>query len=150
MHFPYCRVFLRVETFITRGRHMHIVQRYFDAFNAGDTATMLDCLTDDVAHHVNEGNIRTGKEKFSEFCDHMSRCYKENLTDMVVFDGAEGTRAAAEYTVNGTYLQTDSGLPEAKGQTYRLPAGSFFDLRDGKIARVTTYYNLADWVAQVS
>ncbi|WP_375175359.1 ketosteroid isomerase-related protein [Pseudooceanicola sp.] len=129
---------------------MSIVQTYFDAFNAGDTDAMLGCLTDDVAHHVNEGNIRTGKEKFADFCAHMSRCYKEQLTDMVTFETPDGTRAAAEYTVNGTYLATDEGLPEAQGQTYRLPAGSFFTLRDGKIARVTTYYNLADWIAQVS
>ena len=52
--------------------------------------------------------------------------------------------------MNGTYLQTDEGLPEAKGQTYVLPAGTFFTIRDGKIARVTTYYNLADWMRQVS
>ncbi|MAY89418.1 MAG: isopropylmalate/homocitrate/citramalate synthase [Pseudooceanicola sp.] len=125
------------------------VKTYFDAFNAGDTDAMLDCLTDDVAHHVNEGKIRTGKPAFAEFCAHMSRCYRENLTDMVIFSGAGGTRAAAEYIVNGTYLETDEGLPEARGQSYRLPAGSFFDIRDGKIARVTTYYNLADWMAQV-
>lgn len=125
-----------------------IVQRYFDAFNAGDVPAMLDCLSDDVAHHVNEGQIRTGKERFAAFCAHMERCYREELTDMILFE--TGDRAAAEYVVNGTYLATDSGLPEAHGQTYRLPAGSFFTLRDGKIARVTTYYNLADWVAQVS
>lgn len=129
---------------------MTVVETYFKAFNAGDTAGMLECLTDDVAHHVNEGKIRTGKVPFAEFCEHMTRCYRENLTDMVFFSNADGTRAAAEYIVNGTYLKTDSGLPEARGQSYRLPAGSFFDLRDGKIARVTTYYNLADWVAQVS
>ncbi|WP_428926417.1 ketosteroid isomerase-related protein [Marinibacterium sp. SX1] len=127
-----------------------IVKTYFEAFNAGDVAGMLDCLDDEVAHHVNEGKIRVGKALFAEFCAHMSRCYKEELTDMVVFEGAEGTRAAAEYVVNGTYLATDAGLPEARGQGYRLPAGSFFDIKDGKIARVTTYYNLADWVAQVS
>ena len=51
--------------------------------------------------------------------------------------------------MNGTYLKTDPGLPEARGQTYRLPAGAFFTIRDGRIARVTTYYNLADWMAQV-
>ena len=129
---------------------MDVVQRYFDAFNAGDTQGMVDCLTDDVAHHVNEGNIRQGKALFAEFCAHMSRCYREELTDMVIFSAEGGTRAAAEYIVNGTYLATDSGLPEAKGQTYRLPAGSFFDIRDGLIARVTTYYNLADWMRQVS
>ncbi|GAB5439229.1 ketosteroid isomerase-related protein [Falsiruegeria mediterranea] len=126
------------------------VKRYFSAFNAGDVDTMLDCLSDDVAHHVNEGQIRVGREKFADFCAHMNRCYKEELTDMVVFEAEGGTRAAAEYIVNGTYLETDPDLPEAKGQTYRLPAGSFFDLRDGKITRVTTYYNLADWVKQVS
>ena len=126
------------------------IARYFAAFNAGDTATMLDCVTDDVAHHVNEGEIRRGKVKFAEFCAHMSRCYKEELTDLVLFSTEDGSRAAAEFTVNGTYLTTDEGLPEAQGQIYRLPGGSFFELKGGKIARITTYYNLAEWMAQVS
>ena len=129
---------------------MDVVKRYFEAFNAGDTDGMLACLTDDVAHHVNEGKVRVGKALFADFCAHMSRCYREELTDMVIFEGDGGRRAAAEFIVNGTYLETDPGLPKAHGQTYRLPGGSFFDIRDGKIARVTTYYNLADWVAQVS
>lgn len=126
------------------------IQRYFDAFNAGDTDGMIACLTDDVAHHVNEGNVRRGKEAFADFCAHMTQSYRETLTDMVIFATTDGTRAAAEYTVNGTYLQTDPGLPEARGQSYILPAGSFFELSDGKISRVTTYYNLGDWTAQVS
>lgn len=126
------------------------IARYFAAFNAGDTDTMLDCLAEDVAHHVNEGKIRVGKEKFAEFCAHMSRCYKEELTDVVIFSAEDGRRAAAEFTVNGVYLQTDAGLPKARGQSYRLPGGSFFELDGGKITRVTTYYNLADWIAQVS
>lgn len=128
----------------------NILARYFAAFNAGDTAAMLDCLCEDVAHHVNEGEIRQGKDQFAEFCVHMSRCYKEELTDIVLFISEDGARGAAEFIVNGTYLETDDGLPEAKGQRYRLPGGSFFELRDGKIKRVTTYYNLADWMAQVS
>ncbi|WP_422033041.1 ketosteroid isomerase-related protein [Roseovarius sp.] len=126
------------------------VKAYFDAFNNGDTAAMLACLSDDVAHHVNEGQVRVGKDKFRAFCDHMSRCYREELTDMVIFEAEKGTRAAAEYVVNGTYLQTDEGLPEAEGQSYRLPAGSFFSLQDGLITRVVTYYNLADWTRQVT
>lgn len=129
---------------------MQVIQRYFDAFNAGDVDGMLSCLADDVAHHVNEGKVRVGKDAFAEFCAHMNRSYKEHLTDMVIFEAEGGTRAAAEFIVNGTYLATDPGLPEAHGQTYRLPAGSFFSLRDGKITRVVTYYNLADWIAQVS
>lgn len=128
---------------------MDTIRRYFDAFNAGDTSGMIECLSEDVAHHVNEGEIRTGRAKFAAFCAHMSRCYSETLTDMVIFADPSGTRAAAEYTVNGTYIATDTGLPEATGQTYALPAGSFFTLCDGQITRVTTYYNLADWLRQV-
>lgn len=127
-----------------------VVKRYFEAFNAKDTDAMLGCLSDDVAHHVNEGGVRRGKAAFAEFCDHMSRCYDETLTDMVIFDAPGQGRAAAEYVVNGRYLATDEGLPEARGQTYRLPAGSFFDVTDGLITRVTTLYNLSDWVRQVS
>ena len=127
-----------------------LIAAYYDAFNAGRTDEMLALLHDEVEHHVNEGGIRKGKALFADFNRHMTESYKENLTDMVIFANEAGDRAAAEFVVNGTYLKTDEGLPEAKGQTYRLPAGSFFTIRDGKIARVTTYYNLADWTRQVS
>lgn len=127
-----------------------LIQTYFDAFNAKDTGAMLDCLSEDVAHHVNEGEVRVGRDRFAAFCDHMTRCYDETLTDMTLFVNDAGTRAAAEFTVNGTYLATDGDLPEARGQTYRLPAGSFFDMKDGKITRVTTYYSLSGWIQQVS
>jgi steroid delta-isomerase-like uncharacterized protein len=52
--------------------------------------------------------------------------------------------------VHGTYKNTDEGLPPAKGQTYVLPAGTFFAVTNGKIARVSTYYNLTDWLMQVT
>lgn len=127
-----------------------LINRYFEAFNAGDAEGMLACLADDVEHHVNQGGVRRGKAAFAEFCAHMARCYREELRDVVVFVDETGARAAAEFTVFGTYLSTDAGLPEARGQTYSLPAGSFFTIRDGRIARVTTYYNLKDWIDQVS
>lgn len=126
-----------------------LITAYYDAFNAGQTDRMLDMLHDEVEHHVNEGQIRKGRDLFAAFNAHMTRCYRETLTDIVVFANEAGDRAAAEFVVNGTYLEADEGLPPANGQTYRLPAGAFFTIRDGRIARVTTYYNLADWVRQV-
>jgi steroid delta-isomerase-like uncharacterized protein len=126
------------------------IRHYFDAFNIGDTEGMLACLSDDIAHHVNEGGVRRGKDMFRDFCAHMEESYREELTDIVLFESDDGTRAAAEFVVNGTYLKTDDGLPEADGQTYKLPAGTFFTLKDGLITRITTYYNLSDWRNQVS
>ena len=127
-----------------------ILARYFDAFNRGDTDGMIDCLAEDVAHYVNEGAVRMGRDAFRDFCAHMDRCYDEKLTELVLFDAEDGARGAAEFMVNGTYLETDPGLPEARGQTYRLPAGSFFSFQNDQITRVVTYYNLADWIKQVS
>jgi steroid delta-isomerase-like uncharacterized protein len=126
-----------------------VIGAYYDAFNRGDREAMLALLTDDVAHDVNQGGREIGKDAFRRFLAHMDRCYREELSDIVVMTGPNGARAAAEFVVSGTYLATDGGLPPARGQTYRLPAGTFFALRDGRIARVTTYYNLKDWVAQV-
>lgn len=125
------------------------IRAYYEAFNAQDMDRFLSLLTDDVAHDINQGERQTGKEAFAKFMDHMNRCYKETLTDMVIMSNPEGTRGAAEFIVNGEYLATDEGLPEANGQTYRLPAGAFFEIRDGKVARISNYYSLPDWIRQV-
>lgn len=127
-----------------------LIERYYQAFNAGDNESMLACLAEDVVHDVNQGARRTGKAAFRTFSAHMERCYAEQLESIAVMATADGTRAAAEFDVLGTYIETDEGLPPASGQTYRVPAGAFFEVRDGLIARVTTYYNLAAWLKQIT
>ena len=134
----------------TRKTAQDLIAAYYKAFNAGDGAGMLSLVSDDIEHHVNQGEIRRGREKFAEFCAHMGVSYREELKDIVIFANEDGSRGAAEFVVHGKYLQTDPGLPEAKGQRYVLLAGTFFALANGKISRVTTYYNLQDWVDQVS
>jgi len=128
---------------------LKLIRAYYDAFNAGDTAAMAACLADGIEHHVNQGEVRKGKSAFAEFSAHMTNCYKEQLQDVVIMANDRGTRAAAEFVVHGSYIATDTGLPEAKGQKYVLPAGAFFAIESGLIRRVTTYYNLADWLRQV-
>ncbi|GLZ87369.1 hypothetical protein Pres01_34200 [Metapseudomonas resinovorans] len=126
-----------------------LVQAYYDAFNAGDMPAFLALLSEDVVHDINQGERQQGKAAFAAFMDKMNRCYKERLSDIVVMQSADGSRAAAEFVVYGQYLSNDEGLPPANGQTYVLPAGAFFHIHCGKIARVTNYYNLNDWLEQV-
>ena len=130
-------------------RAIEVVLAYYAAFNRGDADAMLDLLADDVAHDINQGARETGKAAFEAFLQRMARSYREELRDIVVMANQAGDRAAAEYVVHGKYLATDEGLPAASGQTYVLPGGAFFDVRDGLIARVSNYYNLEDWLAQV-
>jgi steroid delta-isomerase-like uncharacterized protein len=127
-----------------------LIERYYAAFNAGDGEGMLACLADDIAHDVNQGDRETGKDAFRAFLGRMDRAYRERLADIAIMANADGSRAAAEFIVHGEYLVGDEGLPPAHGQTYVLPAGAFFEIDGGLIRRVTVYYNLADWIAQVS
>lgn len=127
-----------------------LIEHYYDAFNRADWEAMLACLTDDVMHDLNQGSREHGREAFRAFLGRMQGSYSEQLQKIVVMASADGLRAAAEYEVHGVYLADDDGLPPASGQRYVLPGGAFFDVRDGRIARVSNYYNLTDWIAQVS
>ncbi|MFB4393314.1 MULTISPECIES: nuclear transport factor 2 family protein [unclassified Pseudomonas] len=126
-----------------------LVHAYYAAFNAGDMPAFLALLSEDVIHDINQGERQMGKAAFTRFMDKMNRCYRERLADIVVMQNSDGSRAAAEFTVHGQYLADDEGLPAAQGQRYVLSAGAFFYIHCGKIARVTNYYNLSDWVEQV-
>ena len=127
-----------------------IISAYLAAFNRGDWPGMLALLADDVVHDINQGGAEHGKPAFAAFLDRMARCYREELRDFVIMVGADGARAAAEFQVHGEYLAQDTGLPPARGQPYALPAGAFFALKDGRISRVTMYYNLPEWLRHVA
>ena len=128
---------------------LNLIQNYYATFNAGDREAFLALLTDDVAHDINQGGTETGRDAFRAFLVRMDRCYREQVEELVVFADESGTRAAAEFFIRGEYLQTDEGLPPAQGQTYRLRVGAFFDINEGRVARVTNYYNLQEWLSQV-
>lgn len=130
--------------------HGALIEQYFAAFNRREPQEMLDLLSDDVVHEPSQGAARTRKRAFAEFLDHMNRCYVETIVEPVIMVSDDGDNAAAEFLVNRVYILTDEGFPRAVDDHYRIRAGAFFHIRDGKIARVGNHYNLADWIAQVS
>jgi steroid delta-isomerase-like uncharacterized protein len=127
-----------------------LVLSYFDAFNKGQWDALLALLSEDVVHDVNQGWREVGKDQYRNFTARLARCYRERIGDICVLALADGRRAAAEYVVDGTYVESDPGLPPARGQKYHLRGGAFFEIADNKIARVTNYYNLQDWLRQIA
>jgi steroid delta-isomerase-like uncharacterized protein len=126
------------------------VKQYYTCFNNKNWKGMLDLLHEEIRHEPNQGDPRIGIEKFTEFLQMMDTSYEETLTNMVFFNEPGNTRVAVEFTVNGIYKKGEEGLPEAHGQTYVLPAAAFLEVKEGKISRVTTYYNLPLWISLVS
>ena len=127
-----------------------LVEQYYAAFNRGDLAGFLALLDDTIVHDINQGQRATGKTAFKKFMEHMNTCYQENIKDLVIFSSADDTRAAAEFIVQGTYIKTDNSFPDARNQTYQLPAGAFFEINHAKITRITNYYNVNEWVKLIS
>jgi steroid delta-isomerase-like uncharacterized protein len=126
-----------------------LIQKYYDAFNRRDYTGMLALLSQHVLHDINQGGRELGKQRFKNFLARMDQAYSEQIEQLVVLADAGGTRFAAEFIVRGKYLQADPGFPPAHGQSYLLAAGAFFEVRGGQITRVTTYYNLQEWLNQV-
>lgn len=127
---------------------MDLIQAYYARFNERDVEGFLALLTEDVVHDISQGPREHGREAFRAFLERMNRCYRERVVELVVM--VNGNRAAAEFVVEGEYLETDGDGPPAWGQRYRLPAGAFFEIRDGLVARISNHYNMPDWVRQVS
>lgn len=126
----------------------NIIQQYYDCFNRRDWPGMASLVSPDIRHEVNQGEVRIGLEKFKEFLQMMDESYEETLTDMVMMSDESGERFACEFTVSGIYKKGDE--PPAHNQKYVLPAGAFLEVKNGKITRITTYYNLPLWIKLVS
>ncbi|GAB2769023.1 ketosteroid isomerase-related protein [Rhabdobacter roseus] len=130
---------------------LDIVKQYYAYFNQQNWQGMLSLVHPEVRHEPNQGEARIGLDKFREFLQLMDESYEETLTEQVFFTASdESPRIATEFVVNGIYKKGEEGFPEACNQPYVLPAAAFLEVRDGKISRVTTYYNLPLWIKLVS
>ncbi|MCF2506304.1 nuclear transport factor 2 family protein [Dyadobacter sp. CY107] len=129
---------------------LDIVQAYYTSFNQKNWEGMLALVHPEVRHEPNQGDVRIGIEKFTEFLRTMDESYEETLTDMVFFTSPDDSRIAVEFIVRGIYKKGEEGFPEAYGQSYKVPAAAFLELKNEKICRVTTYYNLPLWIQLVS
>lgn len=128
-----------------------LIRNYYDRFNAKDIEGFVKLLTDDVVHDISQGGRDTGKDQFRKFLEGMNSAYEETAKDLVVMTEPSGKRAAAEFTIDGTYLKADgAGMPAAQGQKYTLRVGAFFEIRDGRVARISNHYNFKDWLRQVA
>jgi len=126
-----------------------IIHQYYNSFNDRDLSKFMDLLHEEVVHDINQGESQIGKNNFFTFIERMDHCYQEKIKNLIIMTSEDGRHAATEYLVDGVYVATDPGLPSAKNQSYSLAGGAFFEIKDGKILRVTNYYNLNEWLKQI-
>ncbi|HEX2061417.1 MAG TPA: nuclear transport factor 2 family protein [Thermoanaerobaculia bacterium] len=104
------------------------VETYIDGFRNTDHARILDCLTDDVVWDIPGMFHITGKEAFDGAIEHedftgsptitLTRLVEEN--DVVVAEGTVRSQRKDGGTLNAVFCDV-------------------FEMRDAKIARLTSY-----------
>lgn len=128
----------------------NLIKKYYESFNQKDWKTFFELLHPQIIHEINQGHVEISKESFKKFIDRMNHSYEEQIKDINIYEGEKANTFASEYMVHGKYLRTDEGLPEAKGQTYILKGGAFFETENGLIKLVRNYYNLNEWIKMVN
>jgi uncharacterized protein len=104
------------------------VEKYFDGYRRSDHAEVLSCLTDDVVWDIPGAFLLSGKDAFDKEIENeafvgdpdieVTRLTEEN--DVVVAEGSVRTR-------------------RKEGGVLHLRFCDVFDMRAGKIARLTSY-----------
>lgn len=140
---------MRIDGVRASDRSTELVLAFYAACNRGDVASILALVSDDVVHEINQGRREQGKQALERFIANAIDSFRQSIRDVVVMTTQQGRRAAAEYVVDGRYLKTLAKRPPAHGQSYQLSGGTFFEISEGRITRISNHFNLADWQRQV-
>jgi len=141
---------MKIDGSRRQDRATELLLSYHAAFNRADWDAVLALLTDDVVHDLEHGVREIGRDAFADHLECMQSSRSEQLRDVVVLVALDGDRAAAEYTVHGHPHRIDEGVPTVNGLAYVLHGGAFFEVREDRIARVTSYCNREAGLTQVS
>lgn len=124
------------------------VDAWVAALNAHDPDAAADCFTPDgVFVNMGSGERHEGREAIR--ADHATLFAA--WSEIVVKKGpylVDGDRFAGEWTMSGVHTGDLPGLP-ATTKPFRISGAGVGEVRDGRIARVSEYWNMAEFLIQV-
>jgi steroid delta-isomerase-like uncharacterized protein len=109
-----------------------LVRKSFEAFNAGDTETLLAAMAPDFVMHLAEFPAPLGRDVWREGFEMMRRAFPdlEACVDDVV---AAGDTVAVRVTFRGTHRGEFQGIP-ATGREVHYVSHEFYRVKDGLFA----------------
>ena len=103
-----------------------------------------DCFKEDIA----VGRATRGKEEMKALIGGAFTAIPDMKIELVTLF-YRGGWAATEWIMSGSYSSDYPGFPVASGRHFSVRGASVVELRDGKISRISDYWNFASFLNQV-
>ena len=118
------------------------------AWNSHDVDKIATFYTDDcIKEDVAVGVYARGKEAMNA----VNRGAFAAVPDMKIELGliiTSSDKAATEWTMSGTYSSTQPGVPPVIDRPFSIKGATIMKLRDGRISRVSDYWDSALFMRQ--
>jgi steroid delta-isomerase-like uncharacterized protein len=119
------------------------------AWNAHDVEAIAafyteDCFKEDIA----VGKATRGREEMKVLVGGAFRAIPDMRIELVTLFSC-GDWAATEWVMSGSYSSDYPGFPSAAGRRFSVRGASVMELRDGRISRISDYWNFASFLSQV-
>jgi steroid delta-isomerase-like uncharacterized protein len=126
-----------------------LVLGWTDALNRGDADAAAAYVTEDcVFTNIGTGQRLVGRDAAREDFVALIAMYSEMRIEKTTFLSTADGHYATEWIMTGVHTGDVPGLP-ATGKPFRISGAGFGEIRDGKLARVTEYWNMAEFLIQV-
>ena len=145
---------LEIEEPTVEGGHMAITRTrgvlddLAAAWTEHDIDKLLSICTDDCIYEdVTMAAVNRGKAEVKVFGEGVLAAFpdfKLELSSGFILEKA----AAAEWTMSGTHKGDLPGLP-ATGKPFTVRGASICELREGKISRISDYWDMAAFLKQI-
>ena len=126
------------------------MRQYYFYFFGAKWDSVLALLAPEIIHTFNNEDVGTGIAKFREFVNIKHIHYREQQQELSVTVDLTSSEACAKFILEGHYISTYPGLPEARQQYYRIDVETFFEFNRDKISRIATCFDFAEWINQIN
>jgi steroid delta-isomerase-like uncharacterized protein len=129
-----------------------LVTSLFDAFNDGDLSRATALVSDDFELvDVSAGQTFRGREGCRQWLELFRTALPDARTEIVNLI-SDGARVASEHIGRGTHtgpFVTPAGTIPPTQRAVELRIGEFYEMHEGKIAKLRAYYDSATMMRQL-
>ena len=121
---------------------------YMSGWNSHDPAKVASFFREDGKYEsLPTGTVCTGPQAVKDYVESFCRSIP-NIKIALKSRFASENKVAAEWTMSGTQSGAFAGIP-ATNKKFSFPFVTIDEWKEGKISRMTAYYNLVDLLQQL-